>query len=109
MTDRQCDIVNRSEPGGVVRVRISGEVDMEVRGEVREAIEGAINAPGTARILVDIDQVTFLDSSGIASLVAGQHAAKRAGLRYGVVNPRGGVRRVLEIACVLTMLTEETA
>jgi anti-sigma B factor antagonist len=108
MIDKQCTITFRGEPDGVFRVRVAGEIDMAVRGEVEEAILSALQNPDTVRVLVDIDEVTFLDSSGITALVVGQHAAQRAGRAYQVVNPQPGVRRVLEIACVLEMLTEES-
>jgi anti-sigma B factor antagonist len=106
MIDRHCDITRHTEPGGVARVRISGEVDMAVREDVQAAIQGAIDLPDTVRVLVDIEQVTFLDSSGIAALVRGRQAAEQAGHAYRVVNPQGGVRHVLDIACVLDVLTD---
>jgi anti-sigma B factor antagonist len=52
--------------------------------------------------------VTFLDSSGIRTLLNGHTGAGERGVAFRVVNPRDIVRRVLDITGVLDMLTDGT-
>ena len=51
-------------------------------------------------LLVDLDEVTFLDCSGIGALIAGYNAALAAGCRYEVRNPHGIVSTILRICGV---------
>jgi anti-sigma B factor antagonist len=96
------DISSELGPGGVLQVRLAGDFDMSVATELSDALVRAARAPGVRRVLVDLRQTDFLDSHGIAGLLAGYEAAGRAGRGFGVTNARGVVRQVLEI----TGLTE---
>lgn len=104
MPDKQYEITRHTTTAGVTQLRVAGEIDMAVSEELRHVILAAVRGERTAEVLVDLGQVTFLDSSGIAVLVAGQRAAQQAGRRYRVVNPRGVVQRTLDVTGVLTIL-----
>jgi anti-anti-sigma factor len=92
---------------GVVCLAVAGEVDLDTAGVLTAAIDEALATVTGFALVVDLDQVTFLDSTGIAALVAGRHAAVERGWTLQVVNPRGMVRRVLEITGVLPSLAGE--
>jgi anti-sigma B factor antagonist len=47
---------------------------------------------------VDLSSVTYIDSSGVASLVEALQAAKRNGGRFALVAASDPTRRVLELA-----------
>jgi len=106
--DQQCELSRHPGPDGAVWIRIAGEIDMDVRACVQRAIEEVVADPGTDAVRVDLDAVTFLGASGISALLAARRAAVGLAVSYRVVNPRPQVRRVLEIADVLAMLTEDT-
>jgi anti-sigma B factor antagonist len=89
---------------GVVCLAVAGEVDLDSADVLRAAIDEALAGEAGVALVVDLDHVTFLDSTGIAVLVAGRHAAAERGWVLRVVNPRGMVRRVLEITGVLPSL-----
>lgn len=63
---------------------LSGEVDMHFSPQLREKILGTLK-DGKA-LLIDMAQVSYIDSSGIASLVEGFQTAKSAKLSYGLLN-----------------------
>lgn len=90
---------------GVVRLEVAGEVDMLVSAELTAAQLRAIEDPFVAGVVVDLDQVTFLDSTGIGALVAGMRAAHRRGIPFTVSNPNRMVRSVLELTGVLGPLS----
>ncbi len=73
---------------GVTVVTAAGEVDVstapELRAMLQDASEGAI--------VVDLSQVTFLDSTGLGVLVA---ASKRGDVRLVVTRPQ--ITKVLEV------------
>ena len=49
-------------------------------------------------VLVDLSGVTYIDSSGIASLVEGFQTAKKRNLRFGLVGPSDSALNVLTLA-----------
>jgi len=59
--------VATEERGDVVVISVGGEVDAHTAPAVREAVEDRIR-PGV-RVVVDLTDVTFLDSTGLGVLV----------------------------------------
>jgi anti-anti-sigma factor len=54
--------------------------------------------PGGPGIVLDLTQVTHIDSAGVGSVVAcGKHAASLGAVMKIALAPAGGVRRVFEI------------
>jgi anti-sigma B factor antagonist len=90
---------------GVVRLELTGEVDMSVAAELAAAQLREIGDPAVAGLVVDLHRVTFLGSTGIAALVAGLRAARERGIPFTVTNPQSLVRTVLEVTGVLGPLT----
>ena len=90
-------ISTRTTAGGVLHVCLAGDFDMSVAADLSDALVRAARAPGVQRVVVDLHRTSFLDSHGIAALLAGFDAASRAGRRFTVTNARGMVRQVLEI------------
>jgi len=88
----------------VVRLAPVGDLDL-VSGEVlRDAIVSALAGEVDA-LVIDLEAVGFLDSSGITVLVLGRQAASERRVRYQVVGASGPVARVLEVAGVTGYLT----
>lgn len=68
---------------GCALVTLTGEIDISTETELRERLCGL--APGGQPLLVDLDQVTFIDSAGLAALVgAAKRAAAHGGSLYAV-------------------------
>jgi anti-anti-sigma factor len=101
-------IHRRLLPDGGLTLDVSGEVDMDSYGRLEAAIQDALAEPDVTTLLVDLDRVTFLDSSGIRTLLNGHTGAGERGVAFRVVNPTDIVRRVLDITGVLDMLTDGT-
>lgn len=98
--------ITRHLVDGVLRVTVTGDVDMVTSDQLAAATHEAVTTERLAGIVVDLGQVTFLDSSGIRALVVEQEFARRHGVSYHVTNPSAVVRRVLEITGVLTLLSQ---
>lgn len=85
-----------SEQDGKLVVRLEGEVDLERSPAIRKTLLDCITRE--MDVVVDLSQVQYIDSSGIASLVEGLQAANGNGTRFSLVAVSGQVRRVLELA-----------
>jgi anti-sigma B factor antagonist len=85
-----------SERQGHTVVALEGEIDLEQAGAVRRALLDALKKG--RNVLVDLSNVTYIDSSGIASLVEGLQVARRQRGELALVAVNQRVRRVLELA-----------
>ncbi|MCW3817726.1 anti-sigma factor antagonist [Micromonospora sp. DR5-3] len=89
----QCSI---DRAGDTSAVRLSGELDLAADREVREALTGELQRPDVTRMLTDMSEVTFIDSTVLSTLVYACNAAHKAGRPF-VVSPSRWVRRLLEV------------
>lgn len=88
-------------PEGPVVVRVEGELDMATSGNLEEAIADA--EPGV-RLVIDLTECTFLDSSAVRVLVETVRSMEQSKGNVSLVARDPGILRVLEIAAVDTML-----
>jgi anti-sigma B factor antagonist len=86
--------------GRQATVAATGDVDLASVSPLDAAIEAAIRAAGAEVVVVDLSQVTFLDSSGISVLLRGRRRADEYQVRYQVTGAEGLVRTVLELTGV---------
>jgi anti-sigma B factor antagonist len=94
--------LNSSRAADILIVEVAGEVDMATSPRIREAVEDAAEA--CRRVVVDLSEVSFLDSSGLNALVGCRRELAARGVELRVVSPADNVvRRVFEIA----QLTDE--
>jgi anti-anti-sigma factor len=97
--------VTRSTTGvGTVRLSLIGEVDIGTVDQLEAAITETLDEPGLQRLVLDFNLLRFLDSSGIAALVSAYRAADGRGIRFGLINCKGRVHRVLEVTGVYDTL-----
>lgn len=81
--------------GDAAVVTVAGEVDAHTASEVRAAVEAAIGPQ--ARVVVDLTDVTFLDSTGLGVFVTAlKHLREQQGtLDLVITSPR--VLKVFEL------------
>lgn len=77
-------------------VRPGGELDINARDDLRATILDALAESGS--VVVDLGDVTFIDSEALGALIDGYNAAISAGADFRVVNARGSVARVLNVS-----------
>ena len=81
--------------GGYVLVSVRGEVDLSWSQQVRDAILAALGRGGVG---VELAQVTYIDSSGIAALVEGFQSARGKGRPFALIAASKQVLAVLQLA-----------
>lgn len=88
--------------GDRVTVSVSGDIDMSSSNKMRDALNPLFQNDNKV-IVVDLSGVSYIDSSGIATLVEGlqwSHSSKNK-FRLAALTP--GVKDVFEIARLLTV------
>jgi anti-sigma B factor antagonist len=94
----QCEVIKAGEWRVV---KLGGDIDMHASPTARAAILQCIrdNHP----VVVDLAAVTYIDSSGIASLVEGLQAARAKRLEFGLFGAGPAAMRVLKLARLETV------
>ncbi len=87
---------NVRNEGGYAVVELTGDIDLscspEARKTILECLESAENT------LVDLSAVSYIDSSGVASLVEGYQTAKKKALKFGLIGVSEAAMSVLQLA-----------
>jgi anti-sigma B factor antagonist len=78
-------------------LRVSGEIDMLTSPVLRDGIAEQLTL-GKSRLLVDLDGVEFLGTSGLAALVEARSSAEERKVELWLVCTNRQVLRPLEIA-----------
>jgi len=76
-------------------VRLDGELDIYTVAGFRSELDAL--DPGASRIVIDLSEVTLLDSSGLGALVSLLNQARAGTGQLGLVCPHRRLRRVFEI------------
>lgn len=81
----------------VAIVDCRGEVDLYSSPRVREALAKELNGD-VGSVLVNMTEVAYIDSSGIATLLEGLQLSKKTQKRFGLYGLRKNARSVLALA-----------
>src|SRR6266436_2679001 len=77
---------------------LSGDIDFANSPVVRDSVLREIRESRTPRVLVNLSQVRYMDSSGVASLVEGLKASRDLGSRFILVGLSTSTRDVLQLS-----------
>jgi len=101
--DKQDFAVERSDAGDRIIVSVRADVDLGTVDALSQALEQATRESG--QVIIDMTDVTFLDSTGVRVLVEAYRSAQRNGGALYVRGARHWVARVLEVTGVARLLT----
>ena len=82
--------------GNYTIITLTGEIDLQTSPKARELILQTLK--NKQHVLIEMAEVEYIDSSGIASLVEGFQDAKSRKLHFGLVNISTATQQVLALA-----------
>ena len=95
MTDRQV--------GGVDVLDIEGRIVLgDESNSFREKVKGLL-AAGRKKIVLNLAQVSYIDSAGLGTLVATFHSAKSQGATLKLVSLGAKFKEVLQVTKLMTV------
>ncbi|HEY4978939.1 MAG TPA: STAS domain-containing protein [Candidatus Acidoferrum sp.] len=95
MTSREVD--------GVTVVAMDGRIVLgEESNALREKAK-ALVAEGKKKVVLNMDNVTFIDSAGLGTLVAAHHSAKNQGASLRLCHLGSKFQEVLQITKLMTI------
>jgi anti-anti-sigma factor len=94
----------RSERDGVVHtISLSGELDLATSGEVERELE-RVEATDAESIVLDLSDLTFMDSTGVRLIVQAHQRSRADANRLALLRGPAAVQRVLELSGVSGLL-----
>ena len=96
------EIEIRREATGTV-IHVAGDVDMGNSPRLREAILGLLRGRRGTSVVVNMEGVDYIDSSGVASLVEGLQEARRSHGKLRLACLNEGPRDVLQLTRLLDL------
>ena len=100
MAEISIDIRTESD---VPVVQLSGELDIDQAVRVREHLDKVIDG-GALRLIIDLSDVSYIDSTGLGMLVAVHKRLVAEQGFYVLTVPRASQRKVFEITGLSTVL-----
>ncbi|HEX4631408.1 MAG TPA: STAS domain-containing protein [Chthoniobacterales bacterium] len=76
----------------------TGAIDLHVSPELRASLRAIIDDEKPKRLIVDLSQVPYIDSSGIAVLIGAMQSLELEGGVFLIAGAREGVRMIFESA-----------
>jgi anti-sigma B factor antagonist len=77
---------------------ITGDIDLTSSPDLRKVLLRELKEKRTPRVIVNLVEVRYIDSSGVASLVEGLKASRDTGMRFALVGLSKGAREVLQLS-----------
>ena len=100
--------IDVAEEPGLLIVRIGGELDAESSNKLRELLFGTVDSSEDGvGIVLDLSDVTFIDSTGLGVLVAAQRRARSRDTEILVRSPSKQVATLFDTTGVTKILPLE--
>jgi anti-sigma B factor antagonist len=90
-------LVSTPVRNGMVRLAVGGEVDIATVDRLRDVLRDLVHDRQVTSLIVDFDQVTFVDSTGVAALMAAYRAVQARRVAFKLTNCGPQALRVLEV------------
>ena len=92
--------VHVEDTGGILRGTVGGELDMLTEPDLIAAFGQAIDTTSATSIVLDLRQISFIDSSGLRGVLLCNERAVDRGIPFALVVDTGPVTRLLDLAGV---------
>jgi len=84
--------------GDTLLASVHGEIDLHNSSELRTALLGTLNKSHPKKIILNLSQVPYMDSSAVAVLVEALQKIRKIGGKICLTNLQPRVKSLLEIA-----------
>ena len=91
--------------GGDTTVSLSGELDISTAAELEQVLGNLAVPDGPARIVIDLRDLRFMDSTGLRLLVTADLRLRREGRELALIPGPESVHRVFRLAMLEERLT----
>lgn len=100
--------LDTSHDGDQVTVKVAGEIDMHSAPDLRDRLAAHLE-DGTGEVVVGLEQVEFMDSSGLSVLLNAHTALEERGRRLRITGPNTYLMKMFGITGLTDVLNIESA
>lgn len=87
-------------------VRFTGELDLVAAAELKAAVDDLIDRGKVTHLYINLERVTFLDSSFLGALLGRFRRISQVGGQVGLIRPADSVRPTLELSGLFKTMAE---
>jgi anti-sigma B factor antagonist len=98
-------VVSRHD-GGSLDVALAGELDMAAAFKLESELDRLLAPRAVLRLVLDLAELTFIDSAGLGALLAIHDRAQDLGIDFLLTNPSDPVRRILDLSGTASVLLD---
>lgn len=84
--------------GEVVTAYLKGELDHHTAREMREAIDSAVELNMPTMLVLDFNDVSFMDSSGIGLVMGRYRTLLKSGAQLHIINVPASISKMMKLA-----------
>jgi len=96
--------VNYDSKDKLLKLEINEEIDHHISQNLRRTIDYEIQRRNPKRIILDFNNVYFMDSAGIGMVIGRYKTASMIGAKLEMKNVRKNVKRIFEMTGVLKII-----
>lgn len=85
-------------------VRLDGELDLVSANDFRESVDNALEEMLSHNLLIDLSNVTFIDSSGLGVILGRFRKLKSLGGQIVLFGLNPNVKRILQLSGILSFI-----
>ena len=89
--------IDTMESSSGTTIKLAGELDSATCAHLLERFEHAVAAGGARDLLIDLEQVSFIDSSGMRAIITLERRAHEDGIVLALLPPPGSVTELLRV------------
>ena len=90
---------------GNLKIDLDEELDMNACKRLKPIIDGYIMKYQPKEFIIDLSNVSFMDSSGIGLLIGRYNLLKLINSEMTIINPTQSIKRVLELSKISSNIT----
>jgi anti-anti-sigma factor len=96
-------VISAERDARKARLVLGGELDMDARFQAEQALDALLAEP-VEQLVVDLGEVTFVDSTGMGMVLEVHDRARTEGFKLRLLRGPKDVQRVFELAGVADVL-----
>jgi stage II sporulation protein AA (anti-sigma F factor antagonist) len=91
--------------GGVLYIKLIGEMDEYSSGEIRKQCDNLlVESGGVDEVIFNLSEVAFMDSTGIGFLIGRYKKALRLGIKTYVQKPNFAADKILQLSGIYSLI-----
>lgn len=100
--------INRTELDGRSIILLAGEIDAYTVTGLKDMLKSVLETEGKD-VIVDMEQVTYLDSTGLGVFISALKTAKEHGRKFELINIQERVYRLFQITGLIEIMDVKAA